>query len=65
MDKFLIHEEYELSSADPRHDVEIYKEAEDALKRDEVAISTFSTGSYKLYYAFLVPTLKMESSCGC
>lgn len=55
MDKFLIHEEYELAAADPRRDLELFKEAEDALKRDEVAISTFSNGSYKLYYAFLVP----------
>jgi hypothetical protein len=55
MQKFLIHEEYTLSSADPRHDVELYAEIEDALKRDEVILTTFSNGSYKLYYAFIVP----------
>jgi hypothetical protein len=55
MQKFLIHEEYTLSSADPRRDVELYGEIESALKRDEVILSTFSNGSYKLYYCFIVP----------
>lgn len=58
MEPFLIHEEYELPAADPRKDPVVFKELEDALKRDEVAIFTYSNGSWKLYYAFLVPLIK-------
>jgi len=52
---FLITEEYELPVADPRNDPKVWKEAEDAAKRDEIAITTYSNGGFTLYYAFLVP----------
>jgi hypothetical protein len=43
---FLIHEEYELPAADPRNDVKLWNEAEAAIKRDEVAITTYSNGGF-------------------
>lgn len=55
MDKWLISEEYELPAADPHNDVKLWKEAEAALKRDEVAMKTFSNGGFTQYYCFLVP----------
>lgn len=55
MEGFLIHEEYELAAADPKNDEKLFNEAEAALKRDEVAVCTFSNGGYKQYYGFLVP----------
>jgi hypothetical protein len=58
MEGFLIHEVYELSAADPRNDTKLFKEADEALKRDEIALCTFSNGGYKQYYGFLVPHLE-------
>lgn len=58
IEPFLIHEEYELPGADPRKDPQVFTELEKALKRDEIAIFTYSNGSWKLYYAFLVPMIK-------
>ena len=58
MEPFLIHEEYELPAADPRNDMKAFRNVEAALKKDEVAVFTFSNGSFKLYYAFLVPFVK-------
>lgn len=58
MEDFLITEEYGLPAADPRNDIKLWKEAEAALKRDEVAITTYSNGGYTQYYAFLVPFVK-------
>jgi hypothetical protein len=55
---FLIHEEYDLPAADPRNDQKLWKEAEDALKRDEIAVTTYSNGGFSQYYAFLVPFVK-------
>jgi len=55
---FLILEEYELPAADPRNDTKLFKEAEDAAKRDEIAITTFSNGGFTQYYGFLVPFFK-------
>lgn len=58
VEDFLIHEEYELPAADPHNDTKLFKEAEDAAKRDEIAITTFSNGGFTQYYAFLVPFFK-------
>ena len=58
MDQWLIHEEYELPAAEERNDIKLWKEAEDALKRDEVAMKTFSNGGFTQYYCFLVPYVK-------
>jgi len=52
---FLIHEEYELPVADPRNDLKLWTEADKAIKRDEIAITTYSNGGFTQYYAFLVP----------
>jgi len=56
--EFLIHEEYELPAADPRNDMKLFKEAEEASKRDEIVVTTFSNGGFTQYYAFLVPLFK-------
>ena len=56
--EFLIHEEYELPAADPRNDAKLFKEAEDAAKRDEIVVTTFSNGGFTQYYGFLVPLFK-------
>jgi hypothetical protein len=58
IEEFLIKEEYELPAADPHNDAKLFKEAEDAVKRDEIAITTFSNGGFNQYYAFLVPFFK-------
>lgn len=56
IEQFLIHEEYELPVADPHNDVKLFKEAEDAAKRDEIAITVYSNGGFtqrilsKAYY---------------
>ena len=44
--EFLIHEEYELPAADPRNDMKLFKEAEEAAKRDEIVVTTFSNGGF-------------------
>ena len=56
--EFLIHDEYELPAADPRNDAKLFKEAEDAAKRDEIVVTTFSNGGFTQYYGFLVPLFK-------
>jgi len=58
IEEFLIKEEYELPAADPRNDAKLFKEADDAAKRDEIAITVFSNGGFTQYYAFLVPFFK-------
>jgi hypothetical protein len=58
MEDFLITEEYGLPAADPRNDIKLWKEAEAALKRDEVAVTTYSNGGFTQYFAFLVPYMK-------
>lgn len=58
IESFLISEEYELPVADPRNDPKLFKEAEEAAKKDEIAITTFSNGGFTIYYAFLVPFFK-------
>ena len=58
IEEFLIKEEYELPAADPHNDAKLFKEAEDAAKRDEIAITVFSNGGFIQYYAFLVPFFK-------
>lgn len=58
MDQWLISEEYELPAADPHNDAKLWPEAEDALKRDEVAMKTFSNGGFTQYYCFVVPYVK-------
>jgi hypothetical protein len=58
VDQWLVSEEYELPAADPRNDAKLWKEAEEALKRDEVAMKTFSNGGFTQYYCFLAPCLK-------
>lgn len=55
---FLIKEVYELPAADPRNDIKLFKDAEDAAKRDEIAILTYSNGGFTQYYAFLTPFFK-------
>jgi hypothetical protein len=55
---FLIQEVYELPVADARNDIKLFKDAEDAAKRDEIAILTYSNGGFQQYYAFLVPFFK-------
>jgi len=58
IEEFLIKEEYELPAADPHNDAKLFKEAEDAAKRDEIAITVYSNGGFTQYYAFLVPFFK-------
>jgi hypothetical protein len=58
LEGFLIHEEYELPAADPRNDLKLWNEADAAIKRDEIAITTYSNGGFTQYYAFLVPMMK-------
>jgi hypothetical protein len=58
LEGFLIHEEYELPAADPRNDLKLWNEADAAIKRDEIAITTYSNGGFTQYYAFLVPIVK-------
>jgi hypothetical protein len=58
IEQFLIREEYELPAADPHNDAKLFKEAEAAAKRDEIAITTYSNGGFTQYYAFLVPLFK-------
>jgi len=58
IDEFLIKEEYELPAADPHNDAKLFKEAEEAAKRDEIAITVYSNGGFIQYYAFLVPFFK-------
>jgi len=55
---FLIKEVYELPAADPRNDIKLFKDAEAAAKRDEIAILTYSNGGFTQYYAFLAPFFK-------
>lgn len=58
IEQFLIKEEYELPAADPHNDAKLFKEAEAAAKRDEIAITVYSNGGFTQYYAFLVPFFK-------
>jgi len=58
IEQFLILEEYELPAADPHNDAKLFKEAENAIKRDEIAITVFSNGGFTQYYAFLVPLFR-------
>ena len=58
IEEFLITEEYELPAADPHNDPSLFEDAEDATKRDEIIIKTFSNGGYTQYYAFLIPVFK-------
>jgi len=58
IEEFLIKEEYELPAADPRNDAKLFKDADDAIKRDEIAITVYSNGGFTQYYAFLVPFFK-------
>jgi len=58
LENFLIHEEYELVAADPRNDAKAFRELEATLKRDEIAICTYSNGGFKMYYAFLTGLVK-------
>jgi hypothetical protein len=46
IEEFLIVEEYELPAADPHNDASLFEDAEDAAKRDEIVIKTFSNGGY-------------------
>jgi len=46
IEQFLIKEEYELPAADPHNDIKLYKEAEKASKKDEIAITVYSNGGF-------------------